>query len=50
MVSIVQSMNEVTVHQARLVQEWVTLLHVTHTHPFNGPFVRDYPSEPVPER
>ena len=22
----------------------------THTHTFNGPFVRDYPGEPVPER
>ena len=22
----------------------------THTHPFNGPFFRDYPGEPVPER
>jgi len=22
----------------------------THTQPFNGPFVRDYPGEPVPER
>jgi len=21
-----------------------------HTHPFNGPFFRDYPGEPVPER
>jgi len=28
------------------------LLHThthTHTHPFNGPFFRDYPGEPVPE-
>jgi len=22
----------------------------THTHPFNGPFFRDYPGEPLPER
>ena len=22
----------------------------THTHPFNGPFFRDYPGEPVSER
>ena len=22
----------------------------THTHQFNGPFLRDYPGEPVPER
>ena len=22
----------------------------THTHPFNGPFFRDYPCEPVPQR
>jgi len=25
------------------------LLYGTHTHPFNGPFFRDYPGEPVPE-
>ena len=23
---------------------------LSHTHPFNGPFFRDYPGEPVPER
>jgi len=28
----------------------VGLLTHTHTHPFSGPFVRDYPGEPVPER
>jgi len=27
----------------------VTHTH-THTHPFNGPFFRDYPGGPVPER
>jgi len=31
---------------------WFEIINIltAHTHPFNGPIVRDYPGEPVPER